>query len=71
MQIDSDTLEIQRAKKAAKIASEVSGGSRRPWNSYCTRKIISATGFVHGVSQSFVHCFDRLEWTLFQIMMFI
>lgn len=25
MQIDTDTLEIQRAKKAAKIASEVSG----------------------------------------------
>ena len=29
MQIDTDTLEIQRAKRAAKIASEVSGG-RRP-----------------------------------------
>lgn len=47
-------------------------GSHRPWNSHCyTQQVISATGFVHGVSQSFVDLFDSLEWTMFQIMIFI
>jgi hypothetical protein len=72
MQVGTDTIEIQRARKAAELASEVSGV--RPTDSETTflelnksyQQLISAWDF-----SKLWSCFDSLEWKPFQIILFV